>query len=199
MKANLRIGELARLGGVSVKALRFYDEQGLLRPDYVDPQTGYRYYSLDQTQLLAAITNLRAAGFSIAEIATLLHQDPATEEFEKAIAEKRRELHQARITIENKLKIVDALAASMREASDGALSGLRLTAIPEQLTHSVIATVPSLGGPVTALFEQAEMDAAKASARAPTAPFLMFHDPPQKKPTSNSKSVYRSLMSRKRA
>lgn len=181
MKGNLRIGEIARLGGVSVKALRFYDEQGLLSPDYVDPQTGYRYYSLDQTQPLAVITNLRAAGFSIAEIAALLRQKPPIKDFEEAIAEKRRELNQARINIENKLKIVDALAKSLREDSAGALTNLRLTAIPQQLAHSIIETVPHLGAPVTAMFEKAEMQVAKAGARAPTSPFMIFHDPPLKK------------------
>jgi hypothetical protein len=36
------IGEFARLGGVSVRTLRHYDEIGLLRPAAVDPDTGYR-------------------------------------------------------------------------------------------------------------------------------------------------------------
>jgi DNA-binding transcriptional MerR regulator len=39
------IGEFARLGGVSVRTLRHYDEIGLLRPATVDPDTGYRGYS----------------------------------------------------------------------------------------------------------------------------------------------------------
>jgi hypothetical protein len=39
------IGEFARLGGVSVRALRHYDEIGLLRPATVDPDTGYRGYA----------------------------------------------------------------------------------------------------------------------------------------------------------
>jgi len=39
------IGEFARLGSVSVRTLRHYDEIGLLRPATVDPETGYRGYS----------------------------------------------------------------------------------------------------------------------------------------------------------
>jgi MerR-like DNA binding protein len=42
------IGEFARLGGVSVRTLRHYDEIGLLQPATVDPDTGYRGYSADQ-------------------------------------------------------------------------------------------------------------------------------------------------------
>ncbi len=40
----IRIGDFSRLSRVSVKALRFYDEKGLLKPVQVDPSTGYRYY-----------------------------------------------------------------------------------------------------------------------------------------------------------
>ena len=40
----LRIGDFARLGRVTVKALRHYEEEGLLAPREVDPATGYRRY-----------------------------------------------------------------------------------------------------------------------------------------------------------
>jgi DNA-binding transcriptional MerR regulator len=40
-----RIGDFSKQSQVSVKALRFYDEVGLLKPTYVDRVTGYRYYS----------------------------------------------------------------------------------------------------------------------------------------------------------
>jgi len=44
----LKIGDFSRLSRVSVKALRYYDEIGLLKPVEVDRFTGYRYYSADQ-------------------------------------------------------------------------------------------------------------------------------------------------------
>jgi DNA-binding transcriptional MerR regulator len=43
-----KIGDFSRLSRVSVKALRYYDEIGLLKPVRVDQFTGYRYYSADQ-------------------------------------------------------------------------------------------------------------------------------------------------------
>ena len=39
-----RIGEVSRATGLSKDTLHFYDKIGLLSPDYVDPQNGYRYY-----------------------------------------------------------------------------------------------------------------------------------------------------------
>jgi DNA-binding transcriptional MerR regulator len=51
--SQLRIGDLARLGGVSVRMLRHYHEIGLLVPAAIDGQTGYRYYDQDQVEVLA--------------------------------------------------------------------------------------------------------------------------------------------------
>jgi DNA-binding transcriptional MerR regulator len=51
------IGEFARLGGVSVRALRHYDEIGLLRPASVDPETGYRCYAPAQLGQLNRINS----------------------------------------------------------------------------------------------------------------------------------------------
>jgi DNA-binding transcriptional MerR regulator len=45
----LKIGEFSRLSQVSVKALRFYADMGLLRPTHIDDFTGYRYYELKQS------------------------------------------------------------------------------------------------------------------------------------------------------
>ena len=45
----LRIGEFAKLVGCSIVSLRYYEEIGALLPAYVDPDTGYRYYTAQQT------------------------------------------------------------------------------------------------------------------------------------------------------
>ena len=49
------IGEFARLGTVSVRTLRHYDEIGLLRPARVDPETGYRGYSASPRPLIQGV------------------------------------------------------------------------------------------------------------------------------------------------
>lgn len=48
MKNFLSIGEVSKIKGVSVKSLRYYDKLGILKPAYINPQTGYRYYTIDQ-------------------------------------------------------------------------------------------------------------------------------------------------------
>jgi DNA-binding transcriptional MerR regulator/predicted transcriptional regulator YdeE len=66
------IGEFARLGGVSVRTLRHYDDIGLLRPATVDPDTGYRGYSAAQLGQINRIMALKELGLSLAQVRRLL-------------------------------------------------------------------------------------------------------------------------------
>ena len=68
MKDLFTIGEMHKLFAVPVRTLRFYDEIGLLRPERVDPRTGYRYYSAGQFERLNTIKYLRALGVSLEHI-----------------------------------------------------------------------------------------------------------------------------------
>jgi DNA-binding transcriptional MerR regulator len=73
------IGRFSRQTGLSVKALRHYDELGLLRPAAVDPDTGYRLYATGQVERAEAIRLLRRLEVPLDDIATLLASgDPAT-------------------------------------------------------------------------------------------------------------------------
>src|ERR1700734_61663 len=66
------IGEFARLGSVSVRTLRHYDEIGLLHPAKVDPNTGYRSYAADQFGQLNRIMALKDLGISLEELRGML-------------------------------------------------------------------------------------------------------------------------------
>lgn len=64
----MSITELAKLRQVTSETLRYYDRIGLITPDYVDPQTRYRYYSIRQYEKLGTIKELRQLGMSIHDI-----------------------------------------------------------------------------------------------------------------------------------
>lgn len=68
-----RIGLFAGVNRVTVKALRLYDEQGLLVPAYIDEQTGYRYYTSGQIADLHQILALKEMGFSLDDIRGIQH------------------------------------------------------------------------------------------------------------------------------
>jgi DNA-binding transcriptional MerR regulator len=71
----LPIGRFARVSGLSVKALRHYDEIGLLRPAVVDAATGYRSYSTAQVERAETIRLLRRLELPLEQIAAVLETD----------------------------------------------------------------------------------------------------------------------------
>jgi predicted transcriptional regulator YdeE/DNA-binding transcriptional MerR regulator len=88
----LKIGEFSRLAQVSVKTLRYYDELGLLRPEWVDRYTAYRYYSLQQLPRLNRILALRELGFPLVQIARLLREDLPARELQRLMQLRQAEL-----------------------------------------------------------------------------------------------------------
>jgi protein phosphatase len=68
----LTIGEFARLARLSPKALRLYDELGLLKPHRVDAWSGYRYYAPAQLERARLVAWLRRLGLPLAQIAAVL-------------------------------------------------------------------------------------------------------------------------------
>jgi effector-binding domain-containing protein len=71
----LPIGRFARLAGLTVRAVRHYGELGLLQPVYVDPETGYRYYTSGQLVNAAAIRRLRFLELALDEIREIISAD----------------------------------------------------------------------------------------------------------------------------
>ena len=85
----LRIGEFSRRGRVSVKPLRHYEAIGLLKPDHVDPASGYRYYATGQLDDLHRLMVLRSLGLSLARIRQALQDDPSPERMRRLLDERR--------------------------------------------------------------------------------------------------------------
>ncbi len=74
-----RIGMFAGMNHVTVKALRHYDDLGLLKPVHVDEESGYRYYTAGQLPVIHQILVLRNMGFSLEEIKEIQEGYPERE------------------------------------------------------------------------------------------------------------------------
>lgn len=72
MTELLSAGQMASINHVSKKALRLYEQKGLLEPACVDPDTGYRYYAYEQCQALDTIQQMQAVGFTLAQMKEVL-------------------------------------------------------------------------------------------------------------------------------
>ena len=92
----LPIGEFSKICGVSTKTLRYYEEIGLLHPDTINSENGYRYYAIGQLQTMLLIKRLKSYYFSLEEIKALLvlEEDQFTESLSAALNRKRNEVQE---------------------------------------------------------------------------------------------------------
>ena len=102
MKA-LRISELAKAGGVGVETVRFYQRKGLLAPP-AGAAAGGRHYGGEDVRRLRYVRRAQAAGFSLAEIATLIDLD------------RTDDRPRARGMARERLAALDAQIAQLQEA-----------------------------------------------------------------------------------
>jgi DNA-binding transcriptional MerR regulator len=94
---EVSIGEFARRSRLSVKALRLYDELGVLTPARVDDSSGYRYYDVSQLQEARLVAMLRQLEIPLATIKELLACDPVEAAQQIAIHWKQADdVHNAR-------------------------------------------------------------------------------------------------------
>lgn len=105
-----QIGDIAKLFHLSVSSLRHYEAIGLLKPERIDPATGYRYYSVRQFNALNVIRYLRVLDMPLDEIAAFLqNRDVAKAEAmlmkqKEAVAQKLEELRRIERKIDNRMR-----------------------------------------------------------------------------------------------
>lgn len=83
-----RIGQFSKISGLTVKALRYYDEEGILKPSYRNEENQYRYYSDEDVKKARLISFLRSLEFSIMEIREIAGTVESEEELACILQEK---------------------------------------------------------------------------------------------------------------
>jgi DNA-binding transcriptional MerR regulator len=132
------IGEFSKLTQLTVKTLRFYHEQGLLIPAFVDPDTGYRYYDTSHIETAKAITYLRGLEFSLSDIRELLHhladEDllSVLERQQLAIKDRMKQLRKAALSIDQFIseeRQARAMAHAVNDVQEKTLESLLVAGI----------------------------------------------------------------------
>ena len=138
-----KIGDFSRLSQVSIKALRYYDEIGLLKPVSVDRFTGYRFYSADQLPRLNRILALKDLGLSLDQIADLLTANVPVDQMQDLLRQKQAEIAQQVAEEQARLRRVEARLRQIEQ--EGALPEYEVVIkpVPAQQVAAVRATVPT--------------------------------------------------------
>ncbi len=120
-------------GLLSISALRFFGDCGVLIPEHIDYVTGYRYYSRDQLSVAELVRHLRAVEMPIADIQSFLTSTPAA-------AEVLLDQHWTRLQgrIERNRRALDAVQSLLRSketsmSATTSLSGARLASAIRQV------------------------------------------------------------------
>jgi DNA-binding transcriptional MerR regulator len=99
-----KIGDFSRLTNLSIRTLRYYDEIGILKPEYVDPYSGYRYYTDKNLDEVRSITFLKQLSFSLEEIAQ--YKDSLSSEI---LEYKKNQLIEKRNEIDEQIAMINSL------------------------------------------------------------------------------------------
>ena len=168
----LTIGDFAEQARLTPKALRIYDEIGLLRPADVDPLNGHRRYRAGQVRVARLIGMLRGADMSLAEIGLLLADLDRDRELATARLERHLMELEARHT--GRRFLIRHIHAILRE-EDQPMFPIQTRHVPAQRVMSIQRR---LRAPETdAFIEEAKAAfAGHLGGVAPTGPFtLIFH------------------------
>ena len=171
-KENLyKIGMFANMNRVTVKTLRYYDEQKLLVPVYVDEENGYRYYEAGQMAQLQRILALKNMGFSIDDIGRIM----AGAEERALLLGKKQEILKEIAVLTGKLAQVESYLAK---------DSVNLSApvIIKEIPEVIVCTMEQRIKSYDALFELmpemgAQMEAAGCVCAQPEYCFTHYLEP----------------------
>src|SRR5215467_1672250 len=140
-----RIGDFSKIAQVSGRLLRFYDEIGLLSPDFTDTQTGYRYYSARQLPRLNRILVLKELGLSLEQIAQLLERDTSVDEIRGMLALRKAQIEQTLQEETCRLRMVEARLEQIDVHGQIQEPDVVLKSVPAQQFLSIREVLPGIG------------------------------------------------------
>lgn len=106
MHTFLSIGELAKLRNINVQSLRYYEKLGILVPAYINPESGYRYYSLEQIMILDTIILCIDLGIPLKDLKNYVNKEGELE-FEHLLKDGRKAAKEKIQKIESSISSID--------------------------------------------------------------------------------------------
>ena len=182
---RLKIGAFARIGQVSVSALRYYDEVGLLRPVEVDRWTGYRYYSFDQLGMLNRLLALKDLGLSLEQIRQLLGEELPAEQIKGMLRLKRAELQAQAAEIQERLARVEARIEQIEmegKMPDYEVVVKKVEPVRVALLRDVVPSMEVVGKTFDRLFDEVIEHVESSGGQIGEPPTALWYEDPMSRP-----------------
>lgn len=165
------IGKMAEMNHMTVAALRLYDEKGLLKPRYVDPMTGYRYYDWNQNARLDMIACMKELGMTLQEIHDVFqNKDP--ERIEEILVRRNEQLYEQRRILKEQQKSVQRAIQSMERFRKSPVTGMVSL---EYIEQRYIWGIPCSGNFYTGGLTSFEQDVARLRSELLRNSFSQIH------------------------
>jgi effector-binding domain-containing protein len=171
----LKIGDFSKFCRVSIKALRYYDEIGLLKPVVVDEFTGYRYYAADQSTLVYRIIGLKDLGLTLEEIKGLLTDNLPADKVIELLREKQKEALRILREEESRLRKVEEWLKRVEKEGMMPAYDIVLKKVEAVEVASVRDIIPTYGD-IGKLFDELYSFLGKNQAQFTGPPQAIYYD-----------------------
>ncbi len=185
----LKIGDFSKLGRVTVKALRLYDELGLLKPVEVDRWNGYRYYAAGQLTRLNRIITLKELGFSLEQVAQIMSESVSTEQIRGMLRLKRAEIQQQVESDTAWLAQIEARLRQLEKEDNMDKSAVVIKKLDPQLVASLREVIPMYQDVVRLHVELDAYFKARGLREAASC-MSIFHDPVFKEHDADTEAAF---------
>lgn len=164
------IGRFARAARLSIRSLRRYDESGLLPAAFVDPQSGYRYYRIEQLARAETIRFLRIADMPLSMIGDALDGDDS----ESVLAEHLAAMERRRDEID---RLATQLRNRIERKEDFMSTDVTITSIPATtaVSYRTATSYPGIFDDIPAGFDAVTGFLTAAGIDPAGAPFTIYH------------------------
>ncbi len=169
-----KIGLFSQIGKTTIKTLHYYDEIGLLKPETVVEENGYRYYSTDQLFKLHKIISLRQIGFSIEEIVSIIDGH----NIEEILLQRKKEIENKLINAKEQLSRINHFIFEIKEEKEMNYNAV-LKELPECIVYSKRMIVPNYDSYfelIPAIGEEVRKVNPNLKCAVPEYCFIVYHD-----------------------
>lgn len=127
-----RIGEFSKIAQVPASVLRYYDDIGLFSSIHSDPETGYRYYSVEQLSQLNRILALKDLGLTLDQIKQLVLNEVSPEEIRRMLSLRKAQIEQTLQVEATRLRVVESRLQQLEREGGFQDKDVALKALPAQ-------------------------------------------------------------------
>lgn len=131
------IGKLSTLTGVHIQSLRYYEELGILKPAYVDPQSGYRYYNFQHMRIVEAIQYCVELDIPLRQFRDFLLEEDGQIDYSRLIDDGIRLANEKMARMKARLAFLENVRREMLHARDCRANARIKSIFPERLCWAV--------------------------------------------------------------